>query len=204
MKKIKIKKISKINYRGNKYDIQVNKNHNYIANGVLVHNCTVYQDYIHARSIDSKHHVSRDWVKALQGKIGYEIPEGFRICGENLYAEHSIKYESLVSYFLVFSIWNEFNVCLSWKETEEWAELLGLKTVPVFYRGIFNREAIDKAFEDYCSQSKDEVEGYVVRVADSFSYGDYRRKVGKMVRANHIQTDQHWMEKPVVKNGLIQ
>jgi hypothetical protein len=36
---------------------------------------------------------------------------------------------------LVFSIWNEQNA-LSWDETVEWAELLGLFTVPVLWRGI--------------------------------------------------------------------
>jgi len=49
-------------------------------------NTTLYRDYIHARSLDSRHHPSRAWVKALQASIGHEIPEGWRICGENLYA----------------------------------------------------------------------------------------------------------------------
>jgi hypothetical protein len=165
-------------------------------------NCSIYKDYIHARSVDSKHHKSREWVKGLQGKIGYEIPEGFRICGENLYAEHSIHYDNLKDYFLVFSVWNEYNTCLSWDETEEWAQLLGLNTVPVLYKGPFDREAIENAFKDYSNSSPDEVEGYVVRVRDSFSYGEYRHKVGKFVRPHHVQTDEHWMNKPVVKNGL--
>lgn len=165
-------------------------------------NTSGYTDYIHARSVDSRHHESRAWVKSLQGKIGYNIPKGWRVCGENLYAEHSIPYKNLPDYFLVFSIWNEFNVCLSWDETEEWTQLLGLKTVPIIYRGIFDKETIEEVFEKYCEFSKDPVEGYVVRVADSFSYGDYRHKVGKYVRKNHVQTDQHWMEKPVVKNGV--
>jgi hypothetical protein len=166
-------------------------------------NSSLYPDYVHARSVDSRHHKSRAWVKALQGQIGHEIPKGYRICGENLYAEHSIPYKNLPSFFLVFSIWNEYNVCLSWDETKEWSDLLELNTVPVFYRGAFNKDAITEAFDKYVSESKDEVEGYVVRVVDSFSYGDYRRKVGKYVRVNHVQTDEHWMSKPVVKNGVL-
>ena len=67
-------------------------------------NTTLYRDYIHARSLDSRHHPSRAWVKALQASIGHDIPQGWRICGENLYARHSIVYENLSSYFYLFSI----------------------------------------------------------------------------------------------------
>ena len=37
-------------------------------------NTTLYSDHIHARSIDSKHHPSRNWVKVLHGNIKHEIP----------------------------------------------------------------------------------------------------------------------------------
>ena len=49
-------------------------------------NSSLYSDYIHARSIDGRHHWSRDWVKNFHSKICWEIPQGFRVCGENLYA----------------------------------------------------------------------------------------------------------------------
>ncbi|MEO6049406.1 MAG: RNA ligase family protein [Candidatus Kapaibacterium sp.] len=54
-------------------------------------NTTMYSDYIHARSIDSDHHPSRDWVKKLHATMGYMIPEGWRVCGENLYAVHTLE-----------------------------------------------------------------------------------------------------------------
>jgi hypothetical protein len=165
-------------------------------------NTSMYRDYIHARSVDSKNHESRNWVKGLHGKIGYEIPDMWRVCGENLYAEHSIAYNKLTSYFQVFSIWDHHNTCLSWDDTVEWASLLGLDTVYAFYRGVFDKEAISAAFDDYCQGSMDDVEGYVVRVARSLQYGDYRHRVGKYVRKNHVQTDEFWMTKPVIKNEV--
>ena len=76
-------------------------------------NTTIYPDYLHSRSLDSNNHPSRNWVKRLQGEIGYKIPKGLRICGENVFAQHAISYDKLPSYFLVFSIW-EGNTCLSW------------------------------------------------------------------------------------------
>lgn len=87
-------------------------------------NTSIYKDYIHARSIDGRDHWSRSWVKNLQAKIGYEIPDQWRLCGENLYAKHSIGYKDLSSYFALFSIWNENNECLSWDETKEYADTL--------------------------------------------------------------------------------
>lgn len=54
----------------------------------------------------SRYTPSRDWIKALHGQIAHEIPEGWRLCGENLYARHSIAYDALPSYFTLFSIWD--------------------------------------------------------------------------------------------------
>ena len=81
--------------------------------------CTMYRDHYHARSLDSRHHPSRDWIKAYHATIRTDIPEGFRICGENLYAEHSIRYDDLETYFEGFSVWNSLNYCLNWFDTQE-------------------------------------------------------------------------------------
>ena len=161
---------------------------------------TMYSDYVHARSIDGRNHVSRNWVKNLQAKVGPDIPEGFRICGENLFATHSIKYHDLPSYFLVFSIWNEQNTCLSWDDTVEWCDLLGLLTVPVIYRGKWDLGLIQNLYPDKLSDH----EGYVVRLSSEFGFAAFRSSVAKFVRANHVQTTQHWLQQPMVKNLLRQ
>ncbi len=161
---------------------------------------TMYNDHIHARSLDSKDHESRSWVKSLHGRIAHDIPEGWRICGENLYAEHSIHYNNLRSHFMLFSVWNEKNECLPWQETVEWAELLGLHTVPVLYEGLWDEEKIMGLYQPFLDG--DECEGFVVRVADSFSYRQFRESVAKYVREKHIQTNQFWMRKKVVRNEL--
>ncbi len=164
-------------------------------------NTTMYPDHIHARSLDSKDHSSRHYVKTLHGGIRYLIPENWRLCGENLYAEHSIYYDALPDYFLLFSVWNEQNVCLSWDDTEQLAQELGIKTVPVLYRGVWNEKAV-KACYTRISECGGEQEGYVVRLADSFAYDDFKRSLAKFVRQNHVQTDDHWLSKPVNPNRL--
>lgn len=152
-------------------------------------NFSGYRDYCHARSVNSRHHYTRDWAKNFWMQRSYELPEGWRVCAENLYAVHSIAYDNLPSYLMGFSIWNEKNMCLSWDETLEWFELLEMDTVPVMYDGIFDVDAI-KALHD---ASKDATnEGYVVRLADSFHYKDFKHVVAKYVRANHVATQKHW------------
>ena len=138
----------------------------------------------------------------MQGKIAHLIPPHFRLCGENLYALHSIPYGSLKSYFYLYDIFNENNEALSWDETEIWAKLLELEVVDVFYRGEYNRALIHKKYEEYCKNSSDSVEGYVVRVADKIPFECFSKLVIKYVRAGHVQTSENWMNKPVVTNKL--
>lgn len=160
-------------------------------------NTTMYRDHMHARSIDSKHHPSRSWVKSLHQAIAYQIPEGWRICGENLYARHSIAYNDLKSYFMMFSIWDDKNTCLSWDETLEWAALLGLETPPVLYYGPWDERMLRAIKLDEAQQ-----EGYVVRTARAFPYAEFSTHVAKWVRADHVQTDEHWMFAQLVPNAL--
>lgn len=160
---------------------------------------TLYNFHSHARSLDSAHHPSRDWLKGLWGNIKHEIPDGWRICGENLYARHSIEYASLESYFLVFSIWNEKNICFSWKETEELSAIFGLKTVPVLHVGPFDLEFM-KNFHNRLDLSKQE--GFVVRNSNGFHYDDFGENLAKWVRPSHVQTDEHWMFNKITPNGL--
>ncbi len=163
-------------------------------------NTTIYKDYIHARSVDYSPHPSRSLVRAFQSQIGPDIPEGWRLCGENLYAKHSIKYKHLDDFFLIFSIWNKENFCLSWEETEDWAHLLGLKMVPVLYRGLWD----EKLFRGLYSPKfrEDDCEGYVIRIAGPFSYEEFNNSVVKYVRANHVQTDQHWSHGEIEPNEI--
>lgn len=130
-------------------------------------NTSIYSDgYLHARSIDADAHFTQSWARNLAARVGHELPEGWRISGENLWARHSIKYDDLESFFYLFSIWNEKNFSLSWDETAQWAQLLDVAIVPVFYDGEFDEKKIREAFEPFRAKH----EGYVIRLADSFHY----------------------------------
>jgi len=160
------------------------------------------RDGFHARSLDTPAHPSRDWLWGLHRQIGYQLPEGWRLCGENVYARHSIHYKNLQAHFLLFSIWNEKNEALSWDDTLVYAEILGLKTVPTLYRGLWDEKLIRELYKPM--YDGDECEGHVVRVARSFGFREFRNVVCKYVRAGHVNPDGHWKAKPVVVNGLKQ
>ena len=159
-------------------------------------NTSLYKDGIHARSVESKYHASRDWVKSFWAKFAYDIPASHRICGENMFALHSIKYDSLLSYFYGFSMWHE-QICMSWDDTQEWFELLGIQSVPVLYDGVWDEKLIKGLWNDSMT-----TEGYVVRVADSFHSKDFKTKLAKFVRKDHVQTSDHWMQAAIKQNGL--
>lgn len=169
-------------------------------------NTTFYQDGIHARSLEYDPHPSRDWVKAYHARIAHEIPENWRICGENLFAKHSIRYERLPSYFLMFSMWDGLR-CLPWSESRDYAEVLGMKTVPVLWSGVWDAKTpalLEKLGETLVKEGfeGDPAEGYVVRLAGDFTYGAFRKSAAKYVRANHVQTHGHWIRQRIEPNGL--
>ena len=160
-------------------------------------NTTLYPDHLHARSLDSRHHPSRTWVKQWHQTLAHDIPQGWRICGENLYAQHSVSYTQLDSYFYGFSLWNAQNICLSWAETCEWFALLGICTPTVLYQGLWDEAECRRLQVD-----TQVMEGYVVRLTERFAYAEFATSVAKWVRAQHVQTTQHWMFAEVVPNQL--
>jgi len=166
-------------------------------------NTTYYSDgYYHARSIDSRSNVSRDYAKQKLAAIQYMLPEGYRICCENLYAIHSIAYpdDYLEDYLYLLSIWDKDNICLSWDDTEYFARMLSIPQPKVLYRGEFNLIALEKLSKTIDTETE---EGFVVRRTSEISYEEFPTHVAKWVRPFHVQNDsEHWI-KNIKKNGEI-
>lgn len=164
-------------------------------------NTSLYSDgYLHARSVDGRSHPSRDWAKAWWAHRAYDLPDGWRIVAENLYARHAITYEDLPSYVMGFAIYDEHNRCLGWDATLEWFALLDIEPVPVLWRGIWDADAIQTLYDE--ARDYDIHEGYVVRLVSDFAYGDFARAVAKFVRADHVRTTKHWARGPIVPNAI--
>lgn len=175
-------------------------------------NTNLLPDRTHARSLDSGPHPSRTWIRRFHGEIAHEIPEGYRICGENVFAYHSIFYTNLPTYFFVFGIYNQ-DKCLAWDETLEYCSLLGLKTVPIIYRGPWDEKLIRSLWQgkgafptfDHPDTMKPvPAEGYVVRPVRAFGYNEFSQWCAKYVRKGHVTTDANWMNQIVRPNLLLE
>lgn len=162
-------------------------------------NTNMYKNGIHARSRTFSYHESRTWILKKHAEMCHDIPEGWRICAENMFALHSIAYKDLESYLYIFSIWNEMNEALSWDDTEFWADLFGFPTVKVLYRGEFSLKKVEEIVSKLDTSKQ---EGIVVRPAASFKFDDFSKVVAKWVRNNHVQTNKHWSKQKVVPNKL--
>jgi len=95
-------------------------------------------------------------------------------------------------------MWNE-DTCLSWDETLEWFDLIGIQHVNVLYRGMFDEKLVRNLQKslDFSKQ-----EGYVLRKVGSFKMNQFKNSVGKFVRKDHVQTKQHWMYDRIEQNRI--
>jgi hypothetical protein len=162
-------------------------------------NTTLYPFGLHARSTTSAHHPSRSWLKSFHASICDGIPIGWRVCGENLFAKHSIFYENLESYFYGFSVWTDKNYALPWWETFDWLQLMGITPVNVLYLGIATEDTIKKVISSLDTSKQ---EGIVIRSTNGFHYDDFSKNVCKWVRKNHVTTNDHWMNQELIPNKL--
>lgn len=152
-------------------------------------------------------HASFDGLKALHASIKWKIPNNLQLFGEWCFALHSIVYQELPDYFLLFNIRNiSTNSWLSWEEVELWAMELELHTVPVLFKGTINSEKEFKKIVEnlmvepsVCGGIR---EGVVARVEREFLDEDFPFNVMKCVRKNHVQTSEHWKNQEIIKNKL--
>lgn len=157
-------------------------------------NTTLTREKAYARSLDSNmRHPSRTYIQHVWSCVRFDIPNGWRIVGENMFARHSIGYSELPSYFIMFAIFNEHDICLSWDETQEWSELLGLEIVDEIWRGIYDRGVAKMAHMCSAGYGASEGEGVVIRTTSSFHMNMQHLRTMKYVRKDHVQTSDHWL-----------
>lgn len=133
----------------------------------------------------------------LYWKINQYIGPNETVYGENLYGEHSIHYDCLSDYWHMFAV-NDGNLWYSWDDVKEFAKILGVPHVPELERCVLReegevKEIIDELMEHTSYYAcKSGREGVVMRITDSFPIMEFPNYVCKYVRANHVQTDEHW------------
>jgi hypothetical protein len=164
-------------------------------------NCQMTNKHLAARNGMDANHLSFDLAKRYHSEIKDKINENYIIFGEWLYAKHSIQYNNLDSYFQIFAVYDG-EKWLGWKDIIQISKDLGFLTVR--YSSIYNLNNI-KDLENVIIEFGESIitkgdEGIVVRNVGEFI--NFKENVAKFVRANHVQTDEHWSKKKIVKNKL--
>ncbi len=179
-------------------------------------NCCLERDNCFARThAGPPTHPSFDVIKAKHARTKHLIPEGYQFFGENLFAQHSIHYNKLPAFFMLFAIrvlngtdksgekavfWE------SWDTLRLFADELELEMVPVLFDGKVSSEKELKELTQHLmtqpSICGDTREGVVVRTTGQFVDHEFSNNVMKMVRKDHVQTGDHWSHKEIVKNKL--
>ena len=190
------------------------------SNVVLTH------EYVAARNGYDATHVSFDMVKQLHAQCKYHIPEDIMIFGEWLYAKHSIHYvdDLKVPHLLqVFGAYNKkthmwlgmvdvMNLCqgIVDKIDKDNPVFIGVPSPYGWNNSVelYNNRSFatnEKEFRSKIIQIGNRAiaaghEGIVVRNPYAFHNSRWSENIAKYVRANHVQTNEHWRSQPVVRN----
>jgi hypothetical protein len=104
----------------------------------------------------------------------------------------------LPSYFLGFA-WIIGDEVQAWDPTLARFQELGIQPVPTLYRGPYRLGLFDDLAK---TLDLGRQEGFVARVAGAFAEGAMPERVGKYVRAGHVQSEVHWMQAELIPSRL--
>ena len=141
---------------------------------------------------------SRHKIHGMAQKYhAWKIDDLHQLYGEDIYALHSIAYNAIyldeTFYAFDLRVGDEF---LSWDELIDYTKELSIPTVPVLFDGVFSSMTELSKWMDACftigSKLGPTIEGAVLRIANKRPLHNLLPNVCKIVRPNHVQTDQHW------------
>ncbi|MEL6210240.1 MAG: RNA ligase family protein, partial [Pseudomonadota bacterium] len=101
-------------------------------------------------------------------------------------------------YFLGFA-WIVDDTIQSWPDTLARFAALGIEPVPTLYLGPFHATLVADLAARLDLRRQ---EGFVLRRVDAFPEAEMPSRMGKYVRAGHVQSDTHWTAQPVIPNSL--
>ena len=152
-------------------------------------------------------HPSFDAAKAAWAMLRPKIQDNESNFGEWCLACHSIIYSALPGFFLFFGVRLDVTQeWLSWDEVIARGQDLDVPTTPVLWRGSVKHEKeLHKLVDTLAAQPSacgGVREGVVLRVVGRIATQEWEASIAKWVRANHVQTDDHWTNMRIVRNKL--
>lgn len=147
-------------------------------------------------------HRSFDLAKATHARIAHALAPGVSVFCEYCYAVHSVVYDALPDYSLVFGVRDDDTRRFwAWDDVVALAADLGLPTVPVLFRGtVEGARALEATTTTLASEPSafgGVREGVVVRLAAAIEDGAFSRSLAKWVRKDHVSTDEHWLHQSI-------
>jgi len=139
---------------------------------------------------------TNEWFFNNQEKLE-KLPDNIVVYGELMRCVHTIKYDKLPDWFIVFDIYDlKQDKYLIWEEVERICKECGLHTVPLLFKGKIKKEKIKipnrSMFGDTC-------EGVVVKSKDFQTRGKYVKP--EFVKA--VEDSEFWRDRKIVLNKVI-
>lgn len=144
----------------------------------------------------------RQWLDSHESLLSSYIDSTSIVFGEWCAARHSIGYEKLPDWYLMFDVYDR-KACKFWSTSRrnKLADKLGLKVVPQISKGKFSLDSIKNLVLKTKSEYSNElVEGVVVR-NDSELWCESR---AKLVRPDFTQSiEEHWRNRMIEWNHRV-
>ena len=169
-------------------------------------NTLLHAGKVYARSVSAPSDAK--WMAMVKKHHAWKVtePEVY-LYGEDIYGVHlfwsgrraaCIEYEPVQEHetFHAFALRDAQGDFTSFAEVEAYAKQREIPVVPVLFRGRFRSLAEIREFV-VCAHGEPSVlggerEGVVLRLARGFPAMEFQHNVCKSVRADHVQTAQHW------------
>lgn len=142
-----------------------------------------------------------DWLGQFTSQMESHLTENLIVFGEWCAARHTIQYDHLSDFFLLFDIYDKLEGKFwSVSRRNEWSQKVGIHTVPQIDKGCFSSDSLQDLLHSTKSFFREgPPEGIIVRNDDTL----WNRVRGKLVQAEFVQTiETHWSSRQIEWNGL--
>ena len=160
-------------------------------------NTLLHAGNVYARSVSAPS--EGKWMAMVKKHHAWKMTDpDVYLYGEDIYGVHSIEYGPVPEdrTFYAFALQDGTRAFAPFADVEAYANRQGIPVIPVLFRGTFRSVPEIRTFLEHAHAEASvlggEREGVVMRLACGFSGSEFRANVCKSVRADHVQSDEHW------------
>ena len=169
-------------------------------------NTCLYRGEVYSRSVSAPSHAK--WLGMVRKYHSYKSrvwdymrKSDLALYGEDIFGVHSITYDSVWgdrTFYAFAALDMRQLMFMSFDELVELCTKFDIGMVPVLWRGLVESvedlESIIGREMTKPSMLGGEREGLVLRYAGGFTVESFADNMAKLVRKNHVQTDDHWSD----------